>query len=360
MKGRSGPIFGTLVRSSALLLAVLAVSAAGGAAAEAAASPRVTGFVAVTNGSGSDQLSSFDLAGGSEKRLTSGPADHHYPALSADGRGLLFVGNDEDRDEIYRLDLGTPNAPARQVTAPPLFAESPAWAPDGRSIAYSAILTGWPSYQIFVARPDGNRPIQVTHDTLSGNSQPAFSPDSRRIAYIKGRAREDQIWVMDVDGSRARPLTTGPLDAYPAWLDDDTVMFAREDPTVHRSTVMAVRLDGSEPFALSPPSISVVEPRPMPDGRIYGATAQLDGALHLVTIARSDGQPIAAADAGDFVIKPIGIATSDGNVFTMSWITTRPAPSGGGTPSFVPFLVAALGLAGVAAAGVATYRARST
>src|SRR5579872_4990519 len=267
MKGRSGSVMGVLVRSTALLLTVLSISAPSGAAAEAAAGSRVTGFVAVTNGSGSDQLSSFDLAGGNEKRLTSGPADHHYPALSADGQSLLYVGNDEDRDEIYRLDLGNRNAPARQVTAPPLFAESPAWAPDGRSIAYSAILTGWSSYQIFVAQPDGNRPMQVTHDTLSGNSQPAFSPDSRRIAYIKGRARDDQIWIMNVDGSDARALTGGPLDAYPAWLDDQTVVFAREYPTVHRSAVMAVRLDGGQPFALSPPTISVVEPRPMPDGR---------------------------------------------------------------------------------------------
>jgi dipeptidyl aminopeptidase/acylaminoacyl peptidase len=326
-------------------------------AAAMAATARVTGFVAVTDGSGSMQISSFDLAGGHEKRLTSGPANHHYPSLSSDGRDLLYVGDDEGRDEIYRLSLAGTVAAPEEVTAAPLFAESPAWAPDGRTIAYSGLLTGWRWYQIFVARSDGNRPVEVTHDTDAGSSQPVFSPDGKHIAFIKGRPGQNRIWVMNADGGAATPLTDGPLDAYPAWLDNRTVLFAREDPSAHRSSVLAVSMAGGSPLTISPPSISVVEPRPMPNGRSYGATARVGDALHLVVIARADGMPMTAPGNSEFVVRPIGVGSQDGSVFTMSWIVDQPAAPQGSAGSISPFLIAAIGAAIVFAGAVAGYRA---
>jgi hypothetical protein len=341
------------LRVVAVTLACLAALAPFHASALAG---RVTGFVAVTDGSGSMQISAFDLAGGHERALTAGPADHHYPTLSSDGRTLLYVGDDGGGDEVYSLDLTSSHPAPQQVTAPPLLSESPAWALDGRSIAYSAILKGWTAYQIFVARPDGNRPVQITHDQQSGSSQPAFSPDGTRIAYINGHARDDRIWVMDADGANARPLTSGPLDAYPTWLDSHTVLFAREDPAAHRSAVIGVDVATGDLTPLSPPTVSVVEPRPMPDRRSYGATAQLDGALHLVTITRTDGLPLTAASRAEFAVSPIDIAARDGSVFTMSWIVSEPRAAA--KTSWTPFVVATIGAAMIAVAAVAAYRRR--
>ncbi len=338
-----------VVTASVVLLAV------GNAVQSVAAVAHVSGFVAVTTGTGSKQISAFSLDGSHERHLTGGPADHHYPSLSNDGHRLLFVGNDGDRDEIYSLDLSQASAAPRQITSPPLVAESPTWAPNGRTIAFSAILLGRTSYQIFTASSDGSRLVQLTHDQTAGSSQPVFSPDGRHIAYINGRAGDDRIWVMNADGSGQRALTAGPLDAYPSWLDDSTVMFAREVPAISHSIVVSVGLDGSPERVLSPDDVSLVEPRPQPDGRTYGTTEQAGGVLRLVMVVRSDGAALDAGTTSAFTVTPIATAASDGSVFTMDWIVTPP-PAPPAPFAVTPLVVGALGIGAVGAALFGTRR----
>lgn len=63
------------------------------------------GFVAVTTGSGTSQISAFRLDGSNERHLTTGPANHHYPSLSPDGTQLLYTGDEGNREEVYKLNL---------------------------------------------------------------------------------------------------------------------------------------------------------------------------------------------------------------------------------------------------------------
>lgn len=330
------------------------------------------GFVAVTTGSGSMQISAFNLDGSNERRLTTGPSDHHYPSLSPDGTELLYTGDERAMDEIYRLTLADPAVPV-QITKPPIVASSASWSPDGRSIVYSALAPGAPAYQIFTANPDGSKPVQLTKTLDSGNTQPVFSPDGARIAYINGRRATspgpngstvtgiaDRIWVMAADGSGAAPLTQGPLDAYPAWLDRGTIMFARSSFISDMSQVISVGLDGHEQVQ-SPPNQYFVEPKPLPDGRSYGATQEMGSELHLVKVSRTDGAGLMAPATSEFVIERLAVPQSDGSSFTLAWILAPARPRDGGAPRpLAPLLPALLLVAlGVGFASFAmTYRRR--
>jgi TolB protein len=50
---------------------------------------------------------------------------------------------------------------------------------------------------------------------------PAWSPNGRRIAFVRGGVDDDEptdLWVMRADGSRRRAITHGPeRDIYPDW-----------------------------------------------------------------------------------------------------------------------------------------------
>lgn len=57
-----------------------------------AASRAPSGFVAVTDGDGSLQISQFTVDGALVRHVTSGPANHNYPSVSPDGKRVVFAG----------------------------------------------------------------------------------------------------------------------------------------------------------------------------------------------------------------------------------------------------------------------------
>ena len=62
--------------------------------------------------------------------------------------------------------------------------------------------------------------LGVTRVLTSGageNESPTFSPDGRRIAFTSRRGGKKQIWVMEIDGSNPRPLTSEGNNDMPDW-----------------------------------------------------------------------------------------------------------------------------------------------
>ena len=98
---------------------------------------------------------------------------------------------------------------------------------------------------IYVVRPEGSGLRRLTTDSKS--SDPAWSPDRRRIAFVSGRGGAfwaPDLYVMDANGKNVRRLTRGPAtrtlfvaSSEPAWTPDGKrIVFVRT----------TVRRDGSQ------------------------------------------------------------------------------------------------------------------
>ena len=98
------------------------------------------------------------------------------------------------------------------------FDYDPDWQPNGGQIAF--MKQGASHWEIYVVNPDGTglnaltRPVTALVDALPSNVAPAYSPDGEQIVYLSNLGADNsagawQIWVMDADGSNARPL---PID----------------------------------------------------------------------------------------------------------------------------------------------------
>ena len=98
-------------------------------------------------------------------------------------------------------------------------AAAPATAAEGR-IAYSrCALTGgvqyWCHASIWVMNGDGTGQRRVTRSHGAEDTEPAWSPDGRSIAFTRERRGEGRtLFVVDADGGRERVLAQGGAAAW--------------------------------------------------------------------------------------------------------------------------------------------------
>jgi WD40 repeat protein len=123
-----------------------------------------------------------------------GPGD--YPAFSRSGGALAFT-----LDGVWTAGAG--GAHRRRLV--PRFAEyltytDPAWSPDGTRIAYIRIDNGHETAELWVVREDGSHlhGLSIVHAAES----PSWSPDGRWIAY----AGDGGLSEVRADGSGKRLL----------------------------------------------------------------------------------------------------------------------------------------------------------
>lgn len=232
-------------------------------------------WVAAANGSGI-------------KPLTSSETGSFDPAWSPDGSKIAFDSED-DLDGVSNANLtsnvwimnadGTGVQPLTKLTLNQgnamLGSYSPVWSPDSSKIAFLSLgaLDGsnapdnpGPSFAInlWVMNADGSAAKPLTRLTVmgAGCGDPVWSPDGSRIAYDAVRALDGSnsipvarnVWVINADGSGDTPLTKYTLagSGQPAWSPDGSkILFSSSgvldgsDHSIFADNVWVMNADGS-------------------------------------------------------------------------------------------------------------------
>jgi Tol biopolymer transport system component len=231
--------------------------------ADEAPAPRPIEVAYTTLDSDTHQINRLDLDSGEAEPLL---VSARYPAWSADATGLLFYGErgieagtpglwvlNISQGKSYQLNeetafrsiawspqrtfmatsVITDQAPhltlldlARNKVFSGPLGEDPVWSPEGHRLAYRGCGSG--SWNISTIQVISNVFDIDTIQTLTeaDDSQPAWSQDGQRIAFVRDEAGNQDIYVISADARELTRLTDHPaVDTSPAWTPDNRLLF---------------------------------------------------------------------------------------------------------------------------------------
>jgi TolB protein len=117
-----------------------------------------------------------------------------------------------------------------------------AYSPNGKRIAF--VKEGGDRRRIFTIGADGKHQRVLPHQPGSGGEQPSFSPDGRRIVYVSSRDGDVGIFSSRLDGSGRRQLTRntdGYFDGDPCYSPNGKLIAFHRD-----GNIFIMRADGTK------------------------------------------------------------------------------------------------------------------
>jgi dipeptidyl aminopeptidase/acylaminoacyl peptidase len=161
---------------------------------------------------GKAQIFVIDVTGGEARKLTAIPQGAGAPVWSSDGTRLVTVVRTGGEDEGSK--------PGKQKTPPARVITSLKYRANGEGFTYDR------RRHLFVVDAVTGETRQLTNGDWD-DTQPAWSPDGRRIAFVSARHhdrdhdRAEDIFVVDAAGGEPVRLTPGAgACALPAWSPD--------------------------------------------------------------------------------------------------------------------------------------------
>jgi TolB protein len=184
------------------------------------------------------ELWSLDLRDGRTRQMTSGGAVNVEPRFSPDGKRLAFVSTSyKGHFHIFagQFDNGSLSN-VRQLTpenVSPLpryyYSQvdheiSPAWTRDGSEILFVSNrghIHGTGGFWKIKAEP-GAEAYEIHYEETNWKARPDFSPDGKRVVYASYLGQSwHQLWLMPASGGDAFPISYGAFDnTNPRWSPD--------------------------------------------------------------------------------------------------------------------------------------------
>lgn len=175
-------------------------------------------YVTVSKGSKSKvyRLQVADADGGNPKVMLESKEPILSPAWSPDGQSVAYVSFEGKRTAIYVQNVRTGRR--NMVSASSGLNSAPAWSPDGSRLAMSLSKDGNP--EIYVLNLRSNRFSRLTNSPAI-DTEPDWAPDGNSLVFTSDRSGTPQIYQVSANGGTPQRLTfSGRYNARPRFSPD--------------------------------------------------------------------------------------------------------------------------------------------
>lgn len=249
---------------------------------------------------------------GSHQRLTSDEHYEVYPAITPDGGRVLHVRLDATwtRHDIVSTPIGSQvgrSGPGEVILSDEDFFDyhygryfgTPTISPDGAQVLFRSYRSDW--ITIWRVPIDGGEPRQIAPEDADQDGA-AWSPDGAAIAYTSNRDASVQLRIVPADGGEPRVLVD-PGDGVclmPAWSPDSRhIAFTLTTPR-HPADLFVVEVATGEITRLTRSVAQVTEARLAPPERVTYASE--DGLEIPAYLWRPESVGVAPNGAGAVVV----------------------------------------------------------
>jgi TolB protein len=198
-------------------------------------------------------------ADGSHQRRLAAPAGADVllqPAWSPDGKQIVFSVEAPPAQQGLWV-IGVDGGDVHQLTTGDDV--GPSWSPDGKEIAFDRFTdspgTG-PFDQIYVVPASGGQPTNLSNDPSANDLAPSWSPNGSRIVFSSDRGdaasgdNQLDLWTISANGGDIRRVTNTPSrdETDPAWSPDGRLIAYSGEGAFHgasSSQLYVSRPDGT-------------------------------------------------------------------------------------------------------------------
>jgi TolB protein len=161
---------------------------------------------------GNAEIYVMNRDGSNVQRLTNHPSIDVTPTWSPAGTQIAFTSERSGNPQIYIMNA---DGTGVQRITNESQADRPTWSPAPlNEIAFSSRSGAGNIIKVFDFQTRNTRALS---DSIGNNESPAFAPNGRHVAFVSSRAGKEQIFLIHRDGSGLTQVTRAGNNRFPHW-----------------------------------------------------------------------------------------------------------------------------------------------